>query len=727
MPDAIEEHKMRIVPVQESTESSLDAASDTESVAALDDAAQPLRPREAQQPPLPATRTIFRAARAALQELLWQVLTLSWKSCVTVWRRKLWAVGFVIVPFLIVIALGATGDALAKQVYPPDGGVTLKLDRCTTFNVYSQIDGSKPCTTIGFAPSSTESKNIMKRVASELGFSRGSKVGAYDIVEFSTVAALSRALLKYPGRVESGIAFTDVDESAKKYGYELWYNRTALEAYSSLRIDQLGGYYKIAGRTLALQQAVDAAIVAYASGKSGSANFEATVDSFPHKLAANFMDVIGEPSALPWLGPTFVVIGFAVQALMVIGLIVGEKESGVLFTIRRMGLIEMAHWLSWFLTFAFLCAISSALVILGGSVYDQNFFSKTSKGVIFLMWWLSSLGHCTLALAVGSMCPERFVEWVGAALSMIFVFFTFIFSTFDTYTPTLLHWQQEQQPGFAPVAKAIFFLMPCFHFGRMFDIILERVKTKGDAGAKTYKWARLAMRGAKIAYDDTDPNNVKTYRPEGVGYSLWMLLLEDIVYLIVSWYCGQLFSGHDGGMTKPPWFPFTPSYWGIHQKKSVIYEGDVSAQEKQLSEEEESVRVHKLSVSYGKTQALRETTFAFGPGQIWALLGHNGAGKSTLINVLSGMVVPTFGLAFVRGMDVKVEMAHLQRVMGTCPQHDTLFAALTGREHLMVYAHFKGIHGAKARREVQIRLGEVDLLGAADLLAATCKLFSFYS
>jgi ABC-type multidrug transport system ATPase subunit len=84
-------------------------------------------------------------------------------------------------------------------------------------------------------------------------------------------------------------------------------------------------------------------------------------------------------------------------------------------------------------------------------------------------------------------------------------------------------------------------------------------------------------------------------------------------------------------------------------------------------------------------------------------------------------------LAFVRGMDVKVEMAHLQRVMGTCPQHDTLFAALTGREHLMVYAHFKGIHGAKARREVQIRLGEVDLLGAADLLAATCKLFSFYS
>ncbi len=117
-----------------------------------------------------------------------------------------------------------------------------------------------------------------------------------------------------------------------------------------------------------------------------------------------------------------------------------------------------------------------------------------------------------------------------------------------------------------------------------------------------------------------------------------------------------------------------PSFWGVEFSTGdrIIYEGDVVAQEKKLSKEENSVRVHKLSVSYGKVQALRETTFQFGPGQIWALLGHNGAGKSTLINVLSGMVVPTFGQAFVRGLDVKLEMANLQRVMGTCPQHDTV-------------------------------------------------------
>jgi len=103
------------------------------------------------------------------------------------------------------------------------------------------------------------------------------------------------------------------------------------------------------------------------------------------------------------------------------------------------------------------------------------------------------------------------------------------------------------------------------------------------------------------------------------------------------------------------------------------------------------------------------------------LLGHNGAGKSTLINVLSGLIQPTFGHAFVRGLDVAHEMASLQALLGTCPQHDTLFPSLTGREHLEVYCTFKGLlRGGKsaARDEVNRRLEDVDLLASADVLAA---------
>ena len=39
-----------------------------------------------------------------------------------------------------------------------------------------------------------------------------------------------------------------------------------------------------------------------------------------------------------------------------------QKETGVIFTIRRMGLIEMAHWVSWLLVLSVLNVLSSALV-----------------------------------------------------------------------------------------------------------------------------------------------------------------------------------------------------------------------------------------------------------------------------------------------------------------------------------------------------------------------------
>ena len=287
-----------------------------------------------------ALATCVRATARLFVEGGHQTATLTWKCLITIWRRKAWTLAFTIMPLLTALALGAASEALARQVIPPKDGIALNLDRCSAFNVYGQI-GTMDCTTVGFAPTSAAATEIMKRVASDLGFSRGEKVGEFDVVEFSTVSAMSRALLKRPGQIEMAISFTDLKPSSNSFEYELWYNRTALATSAKLRLDALGGYYKVAGRSLALQQAVDAAIVGYAGGASASANFEATVDTFPHKMAANLMNVLGEASIIPWLGSTLTVIGFAVQALMVIGLVIGEKESGVLFTVRRMGLIEL--------------------------------------------------------------------------------------------------------------------------------------------------------------------------------------------------------------------------------------------------------------------------------------------------------------------------------------------------------------------------------------------------
>ena len=48
-------------------------------------------------------------------------------------------------------------------------------------------------------------------------------------------------------------------------------------------------------------------------------------------------------------------------------------------------------------------------------------------------------------------------------------------------------------------------------------------------------------------------------------------------------------------------------------------------------------------------RALEDINFSFKDGDRVGLLGHNGAGKSTLLRLLSGVFVPTSGVASIEG------------------------------------------------------------------------------
>jgi simple sugar transport system ATP-binding protein len=60
------------------------------------------------------------------------------------------------------------------------------------------------------------------------------------------------------------------------------------------------------------------------------------------------------------------------------------------------------------------------------------------------------------------------------------------------------------------------------------------------------------------------------------------------------------------------------------------------------------VRAEKLSVSFGKVQALTDIDLAIGRNEIVGLIGDNGAGKSTLIKALTGVVRPSSGRLYIR-------------------------------------------------------------------------------
>jgi ABC-2 type transport system ATP-binding protein len=81
------------------------------------------------------------------------------------------------------------------------------------------------------------------------------------------------------------------------------------------------------------------------------------------------------------------------------------------------------------------------------------------------------------------------------------------------------------------------------------------------------------------------------------------------------------------------------------------------------------VTLDRVSVRYGRNQALRDVTAAF-PGGAVGLLGPNGAGKSTLIKALLGFVTPDEGAMQVLGLDVRRAPLQIRARIGYMPESD---------------------------------------------------------
>jgi ABC-2 type transport system ATP-binding protein len=94
---------------------------------------------------------------------------------------------------------------------------------------------------------------------------------------------------------------------------------------------------------------------------------------------------------------------------------------------------------------------------------------------------------------------------------------------------------------------------------------------------------------------------------------------------------------------------------------------------------------------------------------ITGLVGSNGAGKSTLMRLATGQLRPDLGSVRVRGKDAWTAAA--KRHVGYCPDTDTFYEEMSGRQFVETMARLCGFSRSDARR----RTGEVlDLVGMAD-------------
>jgi ABC-2 type transport system ATP-binding protein len=102
------------------------------------------------------------------------------------------------------------------------------------------------------------------------------------------------------------------------------------------------------------------------------------------------------------------------------------------------------------------------------------------------------------------------------------------------------------------------------------------------------------------------------------------------------------------------------------------------------------------------------------PGEVYGFLGPNGAGKSTTVHMLTTLLPPTAGRAWVAGHNVVEDGAKVRATIGAALQEAALDPFLTGREHMKLQAGLHGMRGPDARERSETLLARVGLTQAAD-------------
>lgn len=120
-------------------------------------------------------------------------------------------------------------------------------------------------------------------------------------------------------------------------------------------------------------------------------------------------------------------------------------------------------------------------------------------------------------------------------------------------------------------------------------------------------------------------------------------------------------------------------------------------------------------------RAVNGVSFRVKQGQIYGLLGPNGAGKTTTLRILSGLMAPSSGMAWIVGHDVRKEPLAVKAVMGYLTANTGLYQRLSARE-LLIY--FAKLHGMATSAALERTNELIDWLNIGDFAELRCGALS---
>ncbi|MEK7310975.1 MAG: ABC transporter ATP-binding protein [Chloroflexota bacterium] len=126
------------------------------------------------------------------------------------------------------------------------------------------------------------------------------------------------------------------------------------------------------------------------------------------------------------------------------------------------------------------------------------------------------------------------------------------------------------------------------------------------------------------------------------------------------------------------------------------------------------IEIRNLKKTYGKLTAVHDLSLAVEPGAIFGFVGPNGAGKTTTMRILTTLMAPTSGEAYVSGHSVTKDPRSVRRAIGYMPDFFGVYDDMTVWEYLDFFGACYEIPEAKRASINKDLLELVDLAHRRD-------------
>ncbi|RJP77479.1 MAG: ABC transporter ATP-binding protein [Candidatus Zixiibacteriota bacterium] len=124
-----------------------------------------------------------------------------------------------------------------------------------------------------------------------------------------------------------------------------------------------------------------------------------------------------------------------------------------------------------------------------------------------------------------------------------------------------------------------------------------------------------------------------------------------------------------------------------------------------------AIKAENLTRRFGKFTAVDAISFEVEQGEVFGFLGANGAGKTTAIRMLTGLLMPSGGDAWVAGRSVRANPRAIKQVIGYMSQRFSLYEELRVEENLDFFAGAYNLDRETSRRRKEEILEQFGLEG----------------